>query len=45
MINTRDYGYIIAIKNNEGDIRVKYEITNVRQDISLLQIIQISSQV
>ena len=35
IVNNRDYGYVIAIKNNNVDIKVKYAITDVIQDISV----------
>ena len=35
IVNNRDYGYVIAIKNNNVDIKVKYAITNVIKDISV----------
>ena len=35
IINNRDYGYIIAIKNNNVEIKVKYSITNVIQDVNV----------
>ena len=35
IVNNRDYGYIIAIKNNNVEIKVKYAITNVIQDINV----------
>ena len=34
IVNNRDYGYVIVIKNNNVDIKVKYAITNVIKDIS-----------
>ena len=35
IVNNRDYGYMIAIKNNNVEIKVKYAITNVIQDINV----------
>ena len=35
IVNIRDYGLIITIKNNNVEITVKYAITNVIQDISV----------
>ena len=35
IVNNRDYDYIIVIKNNNVDIKIKYAITDVIQDISV----------
>ena len=35
IVNNRYYGYVITITNNNVDIKVKYAITNVIQDISV----------
>ena len=35
IVNNRDYGYVNAIENNNVDIKVKYVITNVIQDINV----------
>ena len=35
IVNNRDYGYIIVIKNNNVEIKVKYAITNIIQDSSV----------
>ena len=51
IVNNRDSGYIITIKNSNVEIKVKYAITNIIQDINvydcqlhLLQTIQIYGQ-
>ena len=35
VVNKRNYSYVIAINNNNTDIKVKYTITNTIQDISV----------
>ena len=35
IVNNSDYSYIIAIKNKNVDIKIKYTITDVIQDISV----------
>ena len=37
IVNNRDYGYIIVIKNNNVEIKVKYAITNIIQDINVYE--------